>query len=670
MQYIFLFFLEQDNKGENMKVKKRILKYLMIFILGFIFLINGIYFYAKLCPKLDIKNVNTFYLYTNNDELYFEGSGEKEWVDLNNISDNLIKATINIEDKKFYEHHGVDILRVIKATFNNIKNGEIVEGASTITQQYAKNLYLDFDKTFKRKLNELWYTIQIESHYTKDEILEGYLNTINYGHGNYGIKNASQYYFNKDPSDLTLAESCILANIPKSPTNYSPINNYELAKQRQENTLKTFLKNKVITREEYDEAISEEIIIYGKKEKINLTTLMYYQDAVFKELKDLKGIPSTYLESGGLKIYTNLDLKAQTILEENINKTIKNDKLQVNSVIMEPKTGKITALVGGRDYNKSQFNRSINSKRQVGSTIKPILYYTALENGFTASSAFLSEKTSFNLANNMIYTPQNYGDIYGNKEISMAAAIALSDNVYAIKTHLFLGEKAMIDTAYKMGIKTKLEEIASLPLGTTELNILEITNAYATLANNGIKNEPYLISKVTDMNDNVLYEHKDNSLQVLDPDYVYILNNLLSLTYDYDMVDYSYPTNISIRALLSHKYGIKSGSTDTDNWVIGFNPNAVMSIWVGYDDNTPLLVDDYKYVKKIWANTMEGYLKDKDNEWYEKPENVVGVFVNPISGELANENTKKKKLFYYLIGTEPTNIQTVMKEDKEKKSIN
>ena len=653
-----------------MKVKKRILKYLMIFILGFIFLINGIYFYAKLCPKLDIKNVNTFYLYTNNDELYFEGSGEKEWVDLNNISDNLIKATINIEDKKFYEHHGVDILRVIKATFNNIKNGEIVEGASTITQQYAKNLYLDFDKTFKRKLNELWYTIQIESHYTKDEILEGYLNTINYGHGNYGIKNASQYYFNKDPSDLTLAESCILANIPKSPTNYSPINNYELAKQRQENTLKTFLKNEVITREEYDEAISEEIIIYGKKEKINLTTLMYYQDAVFKELKDLKGIPSTYLESGGLKIYTNLDLKAQTILEENINKTIKNDKLQVNSVIMEPKTGKITALVGGRDYNKSQFNRSINSKRQVGSTIKPILYYTALENGFTASSAFLSEKTSFNLANNMIYTPQNYGDIYGNKEISMAAAIALSDNVYAIKTHLFLGEKAMIDTAYKMGIKTKLEEIASLPLGTTELNILEITNAYATLANNGIKNEPYLISKVTDMNDNVLYEHKDNSLQVLDPDYVYILNNLLSLTYDYDMVDYSYPTNISIRALLSHKYGIKSGSTDTDNWVIGFNPNAVMSIWVGYDDNTPLLVDDYKYVKKIWANTMEGYLKDKDNEWYEKPENVVGVFVNPISGELANENTKKKKLFYYLIGTEPTNIQTVMKEDKEKKSIN
>ena len=645
-----------------MKWKKRLFKYTFITILMLIFFINGVYIYAKLIPKLDIKNANTFYLYTINNELYFQGSGEKEWVSLKNISNNLIKTTINIEDKKFYEHHGIDILRVIKATFNNLKSGQIKEGASTITQQYAKNLYLDFDKTFKRKLNELWYTIQIETHYTKDEILEGYLNTINYGHGNYGVKNASQFYFNKDPNDLTLAESAILANIPKSPSNYSPINNYELAKKRQENTLKMLLDNKVISKQEYDEAISEEIKIYGKKEKINLTTLMYYQDAVFKELETLKGIPSTYLDSGGLKIYTNLDLEAQTILEENINKTIKNDRLQVNSIMMDPIDSKIIALIGGRDYNKSQYNRSINSKRQVGSTIKPILYYTALENGFTASSSFLSEKTSFNLDNNNIYTPQNYGEIYGNKNISMAEAIALSDNVYAIKTHLFLGQKAMIDTAYKMGIKTKLEEIASLPLGTTELNIIEITNTYATLANNGIKSEPYLISKVTDMNDNILYEHKDNSLQVLDEDYVYILNNMLSLTYDYDMIDYSYPTNISIRALLSHKYGIKSGSTDTDNWIIGFNKNAVLSLWVGYDDNSSLQVDDYKYIKKIWANTMEKYLKDTSDDWYSKPENVIGVLVDPISGELPNNNTKKKKLFYYLIGTEPSNTQTVLKE--------
>ncbi len=645
-------------------MKNRLFKYVVILILFTIFLINGVYFYAKLKPKLDIKNVNSFYLYTQNNELYFQGSGEKEWINLKNISDNLIKTTINIEDKRFYEHKGVDILRVIKATFNNIKNKKIIEGASTITQQYAKNLYLNFDKTFKRKLNELWYTIQIETHYSKDEILEGYLNTINYGHGNYGIKNASNFYFNKEPIDLTLAESIILANIPKSPSTYSPINNYDLANKKKEITLKKFLDNKIITNEEYEEAIQEEIIIYGKKEKINLTTLMYYQDAVFKELKTLRGIPSTYIESGGLKIYTNLDLKAQTILEENINKTIKNDKLQVNSIIMEPETSKIIALVGGRDYNKSQYNRAINSKRQVGSTMKPILYYTALENGFTASSNFLSEKTTFNLNEDVSYTPQNYGDIYGNKEISMAEAIALSDNIYAIKTHLFLGENAMIETAYKMGIKTKLEPIASLPLGTTELNIIEITNAYTTLANEGIYNDAYLINKVTDMNDNILYEHKDNPITVLDNNYVYILNNMLSLTYDYDMIDYAYPTNISIRALLKNKYAIKSGSTDTDNWVIGFNPNAVMSIWVGNDDNSNLKANDYKYIKKIWANTMEEYLKDKDNTWYEKPDMVVGVFVDPITGELAN-NSKKKKIFYYLLGTEPSNTEYVIKKEKD-----
>lgn len=636
-------------------MKKRLFKYLVIFILFTIFMINGVYFYAKLKPKLDIRNVNSFYLYTNNNELYFQGSGEKEWVSLNDISNNLIKTTIGIEDKRFYKHHGIDVLRVIKATINNIKNRKIVEGASTITQQYAKNLYLDFDKTLKRKLSELWYTIQIETHYSKEEILEGYLNTINYGHGNYGIKAASNYYFNKEPSDLTLAESVILANIPKSPSNYSPINNYELAKEKQENTLKRLLEDEIINQNEYNEALNEEITIYGKKEKINLTTLMYYQDAVFKELKTLKGIPSTYIESGGLKIYTNLDLEAQTILEDNINKTIKNDKLQVNSIMMEPSTSKIIALVGGRDYNKSQYNRSINSKRQVGSTMKPILYYTALENGFTASSTFLSEKTTFTLSNNTTYTPQNYGDIYGNKEISMAAAIALSDNVYAVKTHMFLGEKSMIDTAYKMGIKTKLEEIASLPLGTTELNIIEITNAYATLANEGVYNEAFLISKVTDLNDNVLYIHKDNPKSVLDNNYVYILNQMLSLTYDYDLVDYTYPTNVSIRALLSNKYAIKSGSTDTDNWVIGFNKNAVMAIWVGNDDNSNLNTNDYKYIKKIWANTMETYLKDKDNTWYTKPDNVIGAFVDPITGKLADKETKKKKIFYYLLGTEPTN---------------
>ena len=648
-----------------MKLRKKLFKYFFFAILIGIFIINGLYFIAKNKEKLDINNVNSFYLYDINNNLYFQGSGGKEWVKLDDINPYVIKATINLEDKKFYSHHGFDILRITKALFNNIKNGKIVEGASTITQQYAKNLYLDFDKTLKRKIDELWITIQIETHYSKDEILEGYLNTINYGHGNYGIKAASNYYFNKDPIDLTLAESVILSNIPKSPNNYSPINNLDLARKRLEKSLNNLLKDKIITENEYNDALNQEIILYGKKETINLKTLMYYQDAVFKELKNLPGIPKTYLDSGGLKIYTNLDINAQTILEDNINKTIKNETLEVNSIMMDSKSGAIVALVGGRDYNKSQYNRSLYSKRQVGSTMKPILYYTALQNGFTASSSFLSEKTSFKISQDKTYSPKNYGDLYGNKAISMAEAIAVSDNIYAIKTHLFLGENAMIKEAYNMGIKTKLEEVPSLPLGTVPLNIIEITNVYQTLANEGIRCDPFFISKVTDMNDNILYQHKEKSDIVLDKDLVYILNEMLSLTYDYDLIDYSYPTNISIKALLSNKYAIKSGSTSTDNWVIGFNKNVVTSIWVGNDDNSDLQSTDYKYVKKIWANTMEAYLKDKDNTWYTKPSSVVGVFVDPITGCLANEKTKKRKIFYYIEGTEPTDIQDVFNESLE-----
>lgn len=643
------------------KIRKIFFKYTFLLILIGIFTISGIYFYARLKPKLEIRSVNSFYLYDQKQELYFQGTGQKEWVALDEISPFVIKATITIEDKNFYEHHGFDVLRIGKALLNNVKSKKIVEGASTITQQYAKNLYLSFDKTLKRKINELWYTIQIETHYTKDEILEGYLNTINYGHGMYGIENASNFYFNKSSIDLTLAEACMLVNIPKSPNNYSPVNNYEKAKERQKYVLDTLLENEVISEDEYTNAINEEIIIYGKKDKINLTTLMYYQDAVFKELKELRGIPSTYLETGGLKIYTNLDLEAQTTLENSVKKNItNNDEIQANGIMMDPNNGKIIALLGGRDYSKSQYNRSISSYRQVGSTMKPILYYAALENGFTSSSAFLSEKTTFTFAENNNYSPKNHSDIYGNKPISLASAIAFSDNIYAIKTHLFLGENAMIDSAYKMGIKTKLENIPSLPLGTVELNIIEITNAYATLANEGIRNEPYFIEKVTDMNDNVLYEHKSTEKEVLDKSCVYILNELMSLTYDYNMIDYTYPTNISINALLSNKYAVKSGSTSTDNWMIGYNQNVVTSIWVGYDDNREMMTNDYKYVKKIWANTMEGYLKDKDNTWYSKPNNVVGVLVDPISGEIDEKSTKKRKVFYYISGTEPFKTQDVM----------
>ncbi|MBQ8472905.1 MAG: PBP1A family penicillin-binding protein [Bacilli bacterium] len=642
--------------------KKCIKLFISIIFLG-VFLISGLYLYAKMLPKLDLNKTGSYYLYDNNEELYFQGNGTSEWASLDSISKYVIDATIIIEDKGFYSHSGFDILRIGKAMLTNITSGSFKQGASTITQQYAKNLYLEFDKTWERKLHELWYTIQIESHYEKDDILEGYLNLINYGHGNYGIENASKFYFNKKASELTLAESAMLVGIPKSPSNYSPLVNLEVAKERQKYILNTMLKNELIKEDEYNEAINEELVFYGKKDKLNLNTIMYYQDAVIKELSEMNNVIETYMQSGGIKVYTTLDINAQTSLEESIKNNIQdNDTIQASGIMINPNTGGVIALVGGRDYNKSQYNRAISSKRQVGSIMKPFLYYNALENGFTASTSFLSQETSFTLGIDNVYSPRNYNNLYANKPISMASAISFSDNIYAVKTHLFLGSENLVDTAKRVGIETKLEPIASLPLGTVELSHLEITNAYATLASEGIKHEPYFIEKITDMEGNILYEHKDTSEVVLNKSLTYILNDLLKGTYDYNMIDYTYPTNISISSLLTHDYAIKSGSTDTDNWIIGFNPDVVTSIWIGYDDNKELGSNDFKYSKKIWANAIESYLKDKEVSWYTIPDNVVGVIVDPITGNLATNESTIKKILYYIKGSEPNYTQQVFDE--------
>lgn len=378
------------------KFRKRLIKVCITFLILFILVIGGAYIYAKVMPKLEINVANSLVFYDQNNEVFFQGNEKTEWVGLNDISKNVINATISAEDKNFYKHKGFDIFRIMKASYVNIRNMKTEQGASTITQQYAKNLFLDFDKTWKRKWEEALYTIRLEANYSKDEILEGYLNTINYGHGVYGIENASKFYFNKSAKDLDLAEATMLVGIPKSPSNYSPLVNIKLAKKRQKLILSLMVQNKVITDSEMEEAINEKLTYYGKKETNNLTTVMYYQDAVLNELKTIKNIPSSYTQTKGLKIYTNLDMKAQSSLEKNINEQIpENSEIQVSSVMINPKNGRIVALTGGKNYNKSQFNRAISAKRQVGSTMKPYLYYAALENGFTSSSAFTSEKTTF-----------------------------------------------------------------------------------------------------------------------------------------------------------------------------------------------------------------------------------------------------------------------------------
>ena len=295
--------------------------------------IVSLYLYAYFSPKPIIKNANKYYIYDNNDNLVYQGSSSSHWVKLDEVSKYYIDAVLSIEDKNFYKHNGFDYLRIMKALFKNISNRKIIEGASTISQQYIKNLYQDFDKTWKRKWSETLLTLNLEVNYSKDEILEGYINSINFGQGNIGIYNASKYYFNKLPSELTLEEAAILAGIPKSPNNYNPVNNYEKSISRAKNVIKNMVKNKKISKDEANNTFKDKLIIYGKNDKENLNMLMYYQDAVIEELNEKVNIPKEIIKRKGINIYTNLDLETQKNLENNIYKYMNGESMQIASII-------------------------------------------------------------------------------------------------------------------------------------------------------------------------------------------------------------------------------------------------------------------------------------------------------------------------------------------------
>ena len=650
-----------------MKKVRFLFKLFLFGFISFIVVIIGLYTYAYLSPKLDLKTSGSLYLYDNNNELIYQGSRSNEWADIEDISEYLINATIAVEDKNFYKHQGFDYLRIIKAMYLNIKSGTIVQGASTISQQYIKNLYLDFDQTWERKIEEAFLTLELEVHYEKDEILEGYLNTINYGQGNMGIVNASAYYFNKKPSELSLEEAIMLAGISKNPAAYNPVSDYDACINRAWIVATAMLNNDYIDEETYNSLFQEKVEIYGQNKTNNLQMLMYYQDAVLDELSNIPGIPESLIDAGGLKIYTTLDMDKQANMEENILNNKVDDEIQVASIIVDPNTGAVQALTGGMNYADSQYNRALESVRQVGSTMKPFLYYAALENNMTMSSTFSSEPTTFNLANGKTYSPQNASELYANKEITMATALALSDNVYAVKTNLFLGVDEMIEVAQRTGIKADLDEVASLPLGTSEINLIDFATGYTTFASGGYKKDLYFIEKIEDMNGNILYEHEDKEKLVLNPNNTYILNEMMNTTSNSAFVDYTTPTALTIASKFTNKYAIKTGSTNTDFWIVGYNTDALVMTWMGYDDNKTITSKVRSSSKNAWADTIEYALKDIDTSWYETPKNVLAIPLDAITGNITN-NTSKAALYYYVKGSEPsiTNEQYVSSENEKK----
>lgn len=648
------------------KAKKYIRALIFLSLIGFALIAVmsiGILLYAKTLgpPPLAVSQSTLFY--AENGKVIGEShNGQKRyWVQLSDISPNLIAATISIEDKRFYSHHGFDFKRIVGAILADIKAMAKVQGASTISQQYARNLFLAHDKTWQRKLLEAFYTIRLEMFYSKHDILEGYLNTIYYGHGAYGAEAASQYYFAKSAKDLSIAEASLLAGIPKGVGIYSPFQSLENAKGRQKIILQSMITNGYVDKEIAEAAMKEPLTFVGKHAHTKTRIAPYFQDAVRHALKKELNIDERTIALGGLKVFTTLDLEQQEIAEDTVAKLIpEQSDIQIGLLSMDPKTGYVKAMVGGRNYEESPFNRAVQAVRQPGSTMKPLLYYAALEHGFTPTTMMRSEQTTFRFEDGRPnYSPKNFNSQYANKDITMSQALALSDNIYAVKTHLFLGENVLVETAKKFGIRSKMNQVPSLALGTSGVRVVEMANAYSMLANGGKKVSPVLITRVENHHGDIIYEQQKEAMPVLKPDLAFVTTEMMTGIFDRSLNGYTSVTGSSIISNMTRPYAGKSGSTDTDSWMIGFSPQLVSAVWTGYDKGKSITsAVDKSYAKHIWIQFMEQAHKDKPVKSFKQAKGTAGVYVNPENGKLATENCPVKRLTYFAAGTEPTEYCT------------
>lgn len=597
----------------------------MVFIM--VTLIAGIYTYA-LFDRLSLdeqrKNIT---IYDVNGDILYESNFKKnmKWTDIDDIPTFVQDAFVSVEDKRFSYHAGFDPIRIAKALGTNLLHGNISQGGSTITQQYAKNLFLTNEQTVSRKIHEFFYAARLEMQYSKKDILEGYLNTIYFGHGVYGVSAAADYFFDKKLDQLTIAETAMLIGIPNGPSIYSPFLHKDNALKREHLILDVLEHNHVITIEEKKKAYAEPLKL---STDVNIKTYgidEYYIDAVIQELDKLHVDLSKEVH-----VHTYYDPDVQLKLQEAVNKNVDmNDELEVAGIITQPFTGNVMAMVGGKDYTISQYNRAIYSSRQVASTIKPLLYYCALQQGFTPATQFTSQKTKFMITDTEEYSPSNYGNVYANGKISMINAIALSDNIYAVKTHLFLG----VDTLHNALLDFHIRQSNPNPseaLGTVNMSLLELSRIYNTFASEGLYTKPALIDQITSGNETI-YKRDIAPKRLLQRDETLILNQMLRSTFDIRNHTYTFPS------MYGHEPDVtvaaKSGTSDWDSLVMGFNPEYTIGIWSGFDDNRPLNKKYYTVSKNIFKDTFNGLYEHSSGVWYQPSDNLEVRHVNPVSGQ-------------------------------------
>ena len=613
---------------------------LVIFTVG-IFYISFLIF-CGLSHNITLGNQASLVIKDDQNETFFESCYQMDilWTPLNDLPDLLIEGTVAVEDKRFYQHHGYDPIRIMKALYKNIASQNIVEGASTITQQTIKNLYLTQEKTYSRKIKELFLSVEAELHYTKEEILETYFNTLYYGHGVYGIQNASQFYFNKNPDKLTLAETAMLIGIPNSPNNYSPYLNEEKSRNRQLIVLNVMKNQNLITQQQYNQAKQEKLMLADFKTQTRSEVHGYYKDAVMQQCRELGFCRSN---QDHFIIYTYYDKKLQKTLQNEFDRQLENTDMQAAGIIMEPYTFHIKAIQGGSNYYETQYNRALYSKRQSGSTIKALLYYLALTEGFTPSTCFDSTQTTFQISETVSYTPENYRSLYAEMPISLIHAIATSDNVYAIKTHLFLGTDALYNALNDFGIQQD-ESTVSMALGTTDFPLMDLAMIYNTFASEGLWQKPSFIKKITDVNGKILYERKEEPVRLLKEDETLVLTSLLRAPFDIKNVNVSGPSLLGYEPYTT--VSAKSGSSDWDSLIVGYNPQMTLALWNGYDENKALTTtDERKICRTIFKEVFNAiYPKENTGPWYIPNDNILTQRVNPITGHFSNSGS----LYWYL----------------------
>ncbi|MDO8638175.1 MAG: penicillin-binding protein 1C [Candidatus Daviesbacteria bacterium] len=587
----------------------------------------------------------------------YEGRN-RQLVNLQNVPANLINATIAIEDKHFFSHPGVDPSGIARSLYYGITTKSSLQGGSTITQQLIKNTLLTPERTINRKIKEAILAFWAERVYSKQEILQMYLNESPYGGSAWGVEAASRMYFGKNVQDLTLAEAAFLAGLPASPTEYSPYGtNPERGLERQKMVLKRMVEDKYIDQKQADTALLQPLTFQPPTFSIKAPHFVMYVKSLLAQKYGERTV-----SQGGLKVTTTLDLDIQEMAESTVQDEI--EKLAYLSVsngatmVTDAKNGQILAMVGSKNYFDPQ-NGNYNvtlALRQPGSSIKPITYATAFKEGFVPGTILLDSPTTFSAAAEPPYSPVNYdGTFHG--PVTVRIALGSSYNVPAVKTLATVGLPKMLQTAKEMGITTlnKPEDYGlSLTLGGGGVKLLEMMSVYGTLASGGIKYHPESILKVTDSEGNILEENQEiMGKQALTPEVAYLLSNILS---DNNARTPAFGAN-SLLQILGHTVAVKTGTSDDkrDNWTFGYNPEFVVGVWVGNNDNSPMdphLTSGITGAAPIWHDIMANLLTGKKDLAFKKPAGIIetnayGKKDLAISGQVQKsivgyQKTKKK----------------------------